>query len=163
MYNLMEKNSMQFINKKRKVTKAIIIGLIVGFLSFMFLFSNHPELSLGAAALTSLYLTFAPENKEKMMKTRTFIFPAKPDADVWQELPPQSLSELKGEFEDALFDQSVDNATRAAELGGTEFTIWRVDEDGLKKYGIRKKVLGSDEIGGPRVSLSDLVDKIFPR
>ena len=164
MYNLDDKDSMKFMKKKGRVTKGIVIGLIVGFLSFMFLFSNHPELSFAAATITALYLTFMPGKKEKMMKTRIFIFPAEvPDTDVWQELPPYSLSELKGSSEDALFDRTVDDATQAAELGGTDFWIWHIGKNGLKKYGLRKKVPGSDDLGGPGVSLSNLLETIFPR
>lgn len=162
MYNLLSKENMKVMLFRGRMIKGIITGLIIGFLSFLFLFSNHPFYALAVTAVVVVYLCFAPEKKRTGINAEErFIYPEKGSFTVRLDVPEYSLKELKPATQEALFDAVVDRATTEAEAGNTEFLIWHVGKSGVQsKFCISKNMPGQN-LGGSEISLRGLLTRIF--
>lgn len=163
MYNLAGRENLKIMGNHGKILRGVAIGVIIGVLSFIFLFSNHFQLALATTVIVSLIIAYMPENieRKKEPQTKSFIFPKDGDFVCNQVLPQNSLLELKPSTEEALFEGTFNKAITEAETGDTSHLIWHIDKNGeTTKFAIHTKMPG-EELDGPVVSLSHILDRLF--
>lgn len=162
MYNLMAKNNIRTMMFQGRMIKGIVSGAVIGLLSFIFLFSNHPIYALVVAIAVIAFLCFAPEKKKNgNSNEQLFIYPETGQFCVLPDVPEYSLKEIKQITQEALFEKVGEKAVAEAETGHTGFIIWNIDSRGVQsKVCITKKMPGQN-LGAPEIRLRSVLNKVF--
>ncbi len=164
MNNLMSKDNMRSMMGREKILKALISGIAIGILSYIFLFSNHIILALFTTGVVIVFLIFGPEKSQKRdeEKTRTYILDVESsDIVAFQELPTYSRKELKPKSQANLLNSDEERVIQEADIGKTTHLIWHIDQAGLKKWSVAKIGPSQTNTTGPKIPLRQILQQLF--